>query len=64
MPSVFSQLEVKITHRPSGDTLGRGSYQKYGLSGLLSLPMLLEDAARRFDLDLKDQNQLRRLFHA
>jgi hypothetical protein len=32
--------------------------------GELSLPMLLEDAARRFDLDLKDQNQLRRLFHA
>jgi hypothetical protein len=30
----------------------------------LSLPLLLEDAARRFDLGLPDQSQLRRLFHA
>ncbi len=30
----------------------------------LSLPVLLDDAARRFDLDLQDQGQLRRLFHA
>jgi hypothetical protein len=30
----------------------------------LSLPLLLEDAARRFDLGLTDQNQLRHLFHA
>lgn len=30
----------------------------------LSMPVLLEDAARQFDLGLQDQNQLRHLFHA
>jgi len=30
----------------------------------LLMPLLLEDAARRFDLGLKDQSQLRHLFHA
>lgn len=29
-----------------------------------SMPMLLDEAARRFDLDLNDQSQLRHLFHA
>ena len=36
MPSVFSQLDVKITHRPSGETLGRGRYQNSSPAGLAS----------------------------
>ena len=30
----------------------------------LAMPVLLDDATRRFDLDLTDQSQLRHLFHA
>jgi hypothetical protein len=30
----------------------------------LSMPLLVEDAARRFDLDLADQRELHRMFHA
>ena len=36
-PSVFGQLEVNSTQRPSGDTLGRGMYQKDARVAYLSL---------------------------
>src|SRR3954453_12546841 len=47
VPSVFSQLDVKRTQRPSGETLGRGEYQKDVAVGSTSLWTSLRWWAKR-----------------
>src|SRR6266508_1048315 len=46
-PSVFSQFEVNNTQRPSGDTFGRGMYQKDARVASRSLWISLRWCAKR-----------------